>query len=216
MDRLLQFIDGEVQLLGYGFHWTQPIRDTPMFPIPLIRNVVAGTESASVFCILQYGLDFRRRPDEKFSFDSFRIRIRRGIKSSGRVGHFPENIVKHVRRNVPIGDPLCDLIALQVGSGQEGIVVQHLLEMRNQPALVGGVACEPTADMIVDPPCRHSIERTRDHLQSSALSCPTVTTEEQREPCRRGEFRRAAKSAVALIEILTELRHRLVKEGNTD
>ena len=187
-----------------------------MFPIPQIGNIVAGTESAGIFCVLEDGLDLCRRPDEKLSFDSFRIRIRCGIESSGKVGHLPENIIEHFRRDLAIGGLFRDLIGFQVGPCQEGIVVEHLLEMGDQPALVGGVPCEPATDMIVDPPVRHRIERARDHLQDSALPCSAVTTEEQREPCGRGKLWRTTESAVALVEILTELRYSLIKHGDTD
>jgi len=86
-----------------------------MFPIPLIGNIVTGTESAGIFGILQHRLDLRRRPNEKLSFNSFRVCIRRGLKSAGRVGHFPENIVEHFRRDLAVGGLFGHLIGLQVG-----------------------------------------------------------------------------------------------------
>ena len=164
MDRFVEFIEGDVQLLGHGLDGTQSIRNTPMFPIPLIGNIVTGAESAGIFCIPQHGLDLRRRPNEILSFDPFRVRIRRGIKPSGRVGHLPENIIKHFRRDLAIGGLLGHLIGFQIGPGQEGIVVEHLLEMRNQPTLVGRVPREPSSDMIVESPGRHRIKRACDHL----------------------------------------------------
>src|SRR6185436_14028381 len=81
---------------------------------------------------------------------------------------------------------------------------------------VGGVACESSADMVVDPPGCHRVERAGDHLQRATVPCSPVATEEQGKPCRRGKFRRVAESAMALIEILAELRDRFIQQGNTD
>ena len=88
MDRLVQFIDGEVQFLGHGLDGTQSIRDAPMLPIPLIRNIVTGAESAGIFCILQHGLvsvgvqtkNFPSTPSESASV---RNKILRGASFPG-------------------------------------------------------------------------------------------------------------------------------------
>ena len=48
------------------------------------------------------------------------------------------------------------------------IVVEHLLEMRHQPALVDGIARETAAEMIVDAALADALQRELDHARSSA------------------------------------------------
>ncbi len=46
------------------------------------------------------------------------------------------------------------LKGLRVGQGQEGLIVEHLLEMGNEPLPVGAVAVEAKAELVADPPRR--------------------------------------------------------------
>src|SRR3954470_390052 len=49
------------------------------------------------------------------------------------------------------------------------IVVEHLLEMRNEPARIGRVAGEPAAEMIVDAALGHRVERLDDRIAIGRL-----------------------------------------------
>ena len=46
--------------------------------------------------------------------------------------------------------------------GQLGLIVQHLLEVRDVPAAIGAVAMEATRQVIDDPACRDVVKRIRD------------------------------------------------------
>ncbi len=52
-----------------------------------------------------------------------------------------------------------------MGEGQQlqdlRIIVQHLFEMRHQPGLIRRIACEPAADMIINPALRHPRQHQR-------------------------------------------------------
>ena len=54
-----------------------------------------------------------------------------------------------------------DLPGVQVHAGQQRLVVEHLLEVRHQPAPVGGVAGEAAAEVVVDAAGGHGVERER-------------------------------------------------------
>src|SRR5438132_1421771 len=56
------------------------------------------------------------------------------------------------------------LVRLQIGDGQEGVVVEHLLEVGHQPALVGAVAGEASPQVVVDAAHRHAVQGVRGHV----------------------------------------------------
>ena len=50
------------------------------------------------------------------------------------------------------------LEAVEVGAGEQRVVVEHLLEVGHQPARVDGIAREAAADLVVDAAARHGVE----------------------------------------------------------
>ena len=48
---------------------------------------------------------------------------------------------------------------LEVARDEQGVVVEHLLEVRHEPAGVGAVAGEAAAEVVVDAAARHGVER---------------------------------------------------------
>ncbi len=50
----------------------------------------------------------------------------------------------------------------QVEPGEQGVVVEHLLEMRGMPVGIGGVAEKPSTDVIKQAEIRHMFERKRE------------------------------------------------------
>ncbi len=53
---------------------------------------------------------------------------------------------------------------MEVRPGQEGLIGEHLLEVRDQPASIGRVAAEPAHQMVVDASGRHGVECAHRHL----------------------------------------------------
>ena len=62
------------------------------------------------------------------------------------------------------------LPGVQVGAHQPGLVVEHLLEVRHGPRVVGGVTGEPTSDVVVDPARGHGPEGGARHGERRLLS----------------------------------------------
>ena len=52
---------------------------------------------------------------------------------------------------------------MQVHARELGVVVEHLLEVRHEPALVGGVSVEAAAELVADAAIRHLVECEADH-----------------------------------------------------
>src|SRR5262245_5902410 len=97
-----------------------------------------------------------------------------------------------------------------------GIVVEHLLEMRHQPALVDRVAREPAAEVIVDAALADALERDLDRreiaLLAGALPCPPQEFEQHAVR----EFRRAAQAAMHGIDQAAELLRSAVELSRPD
>jgi hypothetical protein len=60
------------------------------------------------------------------------------------------------------------LVAVQVGPGEERVVVEHLLEVGDEPDVVDRITREPAADVVEDAAGRHRVERHLDHVRRSA------------------------------------------------
>ena len=71
---------------------------------------------------------------------------------------------------------------------EQGVVVQHLLEVGDQPPLVDRVAREAAADVVVHASGRHGVERGDDRLERSGGTGAVVVSEEVSEAHRLGNF----------------------------
>ena len=82
---------------------------------------------------------------------------------------------------------------MQVGARQQRVVVEHLLEVGNRPGGIDAVAREAPADVVVDAPAGHGLQRAQRHLALAA---------QQQELDHRGlrELGRAAEAAVKAVE----------------
>ena len=93
---------------------------------------------------------------------------------------------------------------------QVGVVVEHLLEVRDEPTRVGRVAGEATAQVVVDAARGHGVERGGDHVQRGLVTGVGVMAKQRLRGHRRRELRRGAESAVSCVvrprELLARLR----------
>ena len=64
-----------------------------------------------------------------------------------------------------------------VDRNQECLVVEHLLEVWDEPWIVDGIAGEPAPDMVVDPAECHPIEGRLDHVERDVFSRTAVLVE---------------------------------------
>ena len=97
------------------------------------------------------------------------------------------------------------------------VVVQHLLEMRDQPFVVGGVAREAAAQVIVDAALAHAVERDGDRVaQLGVAAVAQPAAPQQLEDVGRGEFRRLAEAAPVEIALLHDAVGDLVEQGERE
>ena len=98
---------------------------------------------------------------------------------------------------------------MQVRPCQQRVVVEHLLEVRDEPLRVDRVSREAPADLVVHASARHRPQGLRGHLALAAA--------EQELDHRGGrELRRAAESAVVAVEGPAQDLDRVVEPAGVD
>ena len=99
-----------------------------------------------------------RSPDEELALHALAVGVLGGVEASVGVAHFAQHVVQYSLRDPCIGRVPCGLVSVGVEAGEKRVVVQHLLEVGNQPEGVGGVAVEAAADLVVHAAGGHLVE----------------------------------------------------------
>ena len=105
---------------------------------------------------------------------------------------------------------------VHISPRQQGVVVEHLLEVRDHPAGVHGIPVEATPDLVVHPPASHRLEGGRCHLQGCRAPSPPVVAQEELQHHRGRELRCPTEAAVAPVETGTQPDHRGVQGAGHD
>ena len=127
--------------------------------------------------------------------------------------HVLDGLLDDLRGSAP---RRCTSQRVQVRGDEQRVVVEHLLEVRHEPALVDRVAVEAAADEVVHAARGHRVERRASTMLELAAA--------QQELERRGgrELRRAAEAAPARVEDRAQARatasreHRARSSGSLD
>ena len=118
--------------------------------------------------------DLLGAPDEEAALLPLRVGVGGRVEAPLGRGHLPQQIVQGLAQHPGEVRPPGHLPGLGVGHRQQGVVVEHLLEVGDQPALVGRVAVEPAADLIVEAAGRHLLEGAGGHLQRLGVAGAAV------------------------------------------
>src|SRR6516162_10882103 len=98
----------------------------------------------------------------------------------------------------------------------ERVVVEHLLEMRDQPALVHRIAREPSAEMVVDAAFRHARERKLDQAEIALITQPQAGAPEKLEHHGLRELGCAAHPAADRVDQARDLIGDAIELGPAD
>ena len=86
------------------------------------------------------------------------------IETAGAIGHFTDYIIEGL-----FGDAACRLVPrylvkMQVKTREQGIVIEHLLEVWHQPVRIHRVTMETSAELVIDTSGGHLATRVFDNL----------------------------------------------------
>ncbi len=182
--------------------------------VPGLRHPEARGQNRSIPLGVAEGLGERSRiPDVEGAFLAAGVGVLRGEESSARRSHLGEQIVERLAGHAGVVGPLERAIRQGVNPREHGVVVEHLLEVRHEPAGVDGVAVKAAADLVVHSPRRHPVERRLDHPARLRVAGAQPAAEEQLEAHRGGKFRRAAEAALDRVELAGDRRMGALEDG---
>ena len=98
------------------------------------------------------------------ALDAAGVRVERGVERALGCGEVTQHEVEGLRHHLEIVGPTRQLPRVQVGAGQQGLVGEHFLEVRYEPARVRRVAAEPADQVVVDATGRHGVECPHGHM----------------------------------------------------
>ena len=149
------------------------------------------------------------RPHRELALDALGVGVERGGEGALLLAQLGERPVERLAADALEQRLAGDLPGVQVGAREQGVVVEHLLEVRDEPEAVDGVAGEAAADLVVHAAARHPAQRVQRHL---ALAAP------EQELDRRGgrELRRRAEPAVLGVVELAQPGDGGVERGRVD
>ncbi len=177
------------------------LQDDALFPVAVLRQVVVKPEKPRVGA--QHVTNFGRGPNVEFTLHTFAVGI-----LGGREGAFFPHVAQRpghglagpggVKRVAGFGMNQCQQVE------DQGVVVQHLLEMRDQPGGVGGIAGVAAAEMVVDAALAHPVQHKIDRRGGAGVAGSESFLPEQPEDRRVGEFRGLAEAAALPVDVAKE------------
>ena len=138
-----------------------------------------------------------------------------GVLGRGEPACRLAQVAQHVADG--LGDDLAPAVLAERDGGvgvdphEQRLVVEHLLEVRDEPLAVDGVAGEAAADVVVHATRRHRVERCRDDLPQPRLAGAQEPVQQEVEAHRGRELRRRAEPAPLGIEALDQGLHGAVQ-----
>ena len=175
--------------------------DRPAFPVPLGAQVVGGGEQRRLRT--QHCLDLRRLPDIEPALLALGIRIERREEAAFGAPHLPAHPVEGRPRRLGAAGIPGDPVRLEVRRNEQRVVVEHLLEVGNEPLAVGGIPVEPAAELIPEPAGGHPRQREpggRERLRvPGAVPLAEMPAEQEAQLPARGELGRRAEPAVSPV-----------------
>jgi hypothetical protein len=158
----------------------------------------------------------RGRPRVGEALHPVGVRVQRGGQPAGRRGQIPEQELRGL-----VGDPAGQRVVgqppqLGVDPQQQGVVIEHLLEMRHGPGVVHRIPGKAAGKLVVDAATGHLLAGVPDDLERLGVAGPLVVPQQKEQIHVRRELRRAPESAVPRIVLLTELGQRGVEQRRRD
>jgi AcrR family transcriptional regulator len=154
--------------------------------------------------VAEFGGELGGRPCVVGAFDAaaaavVTVGVQRGGETALGCAEFGDHEVRGLQ-----GDPAGEVGAggppqVRVRAGEQGVVVEHLLEVRDHPLPVDAVAGEAAGQLVVDPAAGHRLAGVADHLEGALGARAGVVPQQELQHHRRRELRCAAEAAVRRV-----------------
>ena len=177
----------------------QAVEDGVAFPVAGFRHVVGLREHLGIG-LAQHLDDLGLAPDVELALLALGIGVERGGEASAFGDHLAQQPADRL-----VDAARVELVAgLAVGLAhevdQQRVVVEHLLEVRDEPALVDRVAREAAAQVVVDAALADAGERGVDGLLGSLVAVADGAAPQQPEEAPLRELRRPREAAMDRVD----------------
>ena len=142
----------------------------------------------------------RPRPDVEPAFHAFAVRVLGREETALGRGHVAQHVGEDLLRGPAEGRLARDLAGGQRGECGQGLVVEHFLEVGDEPLGVGRVAVDPVSDVVPDAAQAHGGERALDHLERPGVAGAVVDPQQEEQAVRGRELGGGLEAAVARVE----------------
>ncbi len=198
-DDLGEAIDGDPEIGGNGRGRSGDVENRVPFEVTAGGDVVVASDDGGVFRP-QDLFDLLGSPDVELAFLPFAVGVLGGVEPAFGAGHLPDDVVQRFGDDAAIGFVAERAEGVEVDAGELGIVVEHLLEVGDQPDGVDRVAVKAAADLVVHPAGGHLVEGKPEHLRGAVVARPPVGSGQKLQRRRLGKLRGAAEPAVLPVE----------------
>ena len=178
------------------------IQDVAALEIPVARDIPECLDHARV--LAEQAVHLFLVPQVELALVPLAVGVERGVEPAALRRHLAAQPFDRLLGHAPRLRVAGRLPEMDREPREQGVVVEHLLEVGHQPHRVHGIAREPPADLVVDAAPGHARKGMADHLEhgGGAGACPHAQQEVERHGLRK--LGRAAKAAVAAVVLAGE------------
>ncbi len=206
--------------MGFGFDASQrlvieTVGNVVAFEVAGLRDVVGGRENLGIL-LTEDLANLPKGPDVELAFLPFAVGIERGCESAAFADHLTQQP----------GDGFVDALGEQrfmrfapdFGEEveQQRVIVEHLFEVRHEPALVDGVAREAAADVIIDAALADVAQRVDDGCLRRVVAVADGAAPEQPEETPLRKLRCAVEAAVRDVDRAHHARREIAQQVVVD
>ncbi len=155
----------------------------------------------------------RRGPHRVAPLLALAVRVERRGEAALRGAQVGDQEVAGLLRDPPPERMAGGPPPMEVRPGEQRVVVQHLLEVRDDPVGVDGVPGEAAGQLVVDPAARHRLEGPLGHREGVGVPGARVVAQQVLQRHRRRELRRAPEPAAGRVVRRGQRPHRLGELG---
>ena len=183
--------------------------DRRPLPVPEVGDAVCGEERRGV--VAQHLADLGRGPGERQPLDAIRVGVLAGRERAVGRRELADQVVEHALGDLAEARVTGLRPRVQVDPRELRVVVEHLLEVRDEPDRVGRVPVEAAAQLVVDAAVGHLLEvEAGDRLGLGVAAGHPA--EQELDGHRLRELRGAAPAAVDPVEAAVDPGRGLVEE----
>ena len=143
----------------------EPVQDGPALEVAARRHAVERHDLVGqVGVAVQGGDHLVGRPDVEQPLLALAVGVLGRREPAAGLAQVAQHVADRLVQDLEIPVEAGDLPGVQVDAGEQRLVVQHLLEVGDEPRLVHRVPGEPAAQVVVDAARGHGVEGRLDDL----------------------------------------------------